>query len=68
MLARTCEILMPNLLVFLILIYIFAIFSGQFQMDAIQPVLGEGLRPVLEEMPLVIGFPFGEMVVFHKRF
>jgi spore germination protein KB len=63
-LARTSEILLPYLLLFLILIYIFALFSGQFDFGELQPVLGEGVQPVIEALPEVIGFPYGEMVVF----
>ncbi|WP_227937545.1 GerAB/ArcD/ProY family transporter [Alkalihalobacillus deserti] len=63
-LARTCEILLPYFLVFLILIYILTLFSGQFDFSALRPVLGNGLKPILEELPSVIAFPFGEMVVF----
>ncbi|WP_332634465.1 GerAB/ArcD/ProY family transporter [Halalkalibacter flavus] len=63
-LARTCEILLPYLFIFLVSIYIFAAFSGHFDLEALQPILGEGIRPVLDELLHVVGFPFGEMVVF----
>jgi spore germination protein KB len=63
-LARSCEILLPYLFIFLILIYIFAIFSGQYNFEELKPVLGEGIRPILNELPHITGFPFGEIVVF----
>jgi spore germination protein KB len=46
------------------LIYIFAVFSGNLDWDALLPFLGEGIRPVLEAVPEHIGFPYGEMVLF----
>ncbi|WP_227937546.1 GerAB/ArcD/ProY family transporter [Alkalihalobacillus deserti] len=63
-LARTAEILLPYFLIFLIIIYILTLFSGQFDFDALKPVLGNGIQPVLEELPISIGFPFGEIVLF----
>ncbi|MFC0559443.1 GerAB/ArcD/ProY family transporter [Halalkalibacter alkalisediminis] len=63
-LARTCEVLLPYLLFFLVTIYIFTLFSGQFDFDALRPVLGNGFQPVLESLAYTVGFPFGEMVVF----
>ncbi|MFC0559442.1 GerAB/ArcD/ProY family transporter [Halalkalibacter alkalisediminis] len=62
--ARTCEILVPYLLLFLITVFILALFSGQFDFDALYPTLANGVQPILEELPRVIAFPFGEMVVF----
>jgi spore germination protein KB len=64
-LARTGEILLPIFLIFLITIYIFAMFSGQFDISALLPVMGNGLEPVLGKTLLdVVLFPFGELVVF----
>ena len=63
-LARTSEILVPIFLIFLITTYILTLFSGQFDLSALQPVLGNGITPILSELYKVIGFPFGEMVVF----
>jgi len=62
--ARTCEILMPYFLLFLMAIFILALFSGQFDFDALYPTLANGLQPILRELPTAIAFPFGEMVVF----
>jgi len=63
-LGRTCEILLPYMVVSLVMIFIFTLFSGQFDIDAFLPVLGNGMQPVLQELPNTIGFPFAEGVVF----
>ncbi|MFC0469653.1 GerAB/ArcD/ProY family transporter [Halalkalibacter kiskunsagensis] len=63
-LARTCEILLPYLVGFLVIIYILTLFSGQVDFSSLRPVLGDGLQPILGELHRVIAFPFGEMVVF----
>ncbi|WP_117149516.1 GerAB/ArcD/ProY family transporter [Paraliobacillus zengyii] len=63
-LARTGEILLPYLLAFLILTFIVNLFSETFQLGNLLPVLGNGIRPILDELPSVISFPYGEMVVF----
>jgi len=62
--ARTSEILFPVFLIFLVAIYIITLFSGNFEIEAILPVLGNGMSPVLSELYFVIAFPYGEMVVF----
>ncbi|GGM24173.1 germination protein GerKB [Paraliobacillus quinghaiensis] len=63
-LARTAEILLPYLLLFLIITFIVNFFSETFELDNLLPVLGNGLKPVLAEVYDVVAFPFGEMVVF----
>jgi spore germination protein KB len=63
-LSRTCEILLPYFLVFLVIIYFLTLFTGQMDFDALRPVLGGGIQPILGELHTVIAFPFGEMVVF----
>jgi spore germination protein KB len=64
-LARTGEILLPIFLIFLVTIYIFTMFSGQFDISSLQPVLGNGIEPVIGKTLLeVVVFPFGELVVF----
>ncbi|UOQ49343.1 spore germination protein [Gracilibacillus caseinilyticus] len=62
--VRTVEIFFPYLLLFLITVFVFNLFSGEFEFSNLEPVLGEGVLPVLKELPIVIAFPFGEMVVF----
>lgn len=63
-LARTGEILLPYLLAFLILTFIVNLFSENIEPGNLLPMLGNGIRPILEELPKVISFPYGEMVVF----
>lgn len=63
-LARTGEILLPYLIAFLLVTFIVNFFSDTFKLTNLLPVLGNGIMPVLKEIPLLIGFPFGEMVVF----
>jgi spore germination protein KB len=63
-LARTAEVLTPYVIIFLISIYIFTLLSGEFDFTALQPVLGKGIQPVLEEAVIQIGFPFGELILF----
>ncbi|MBM7570460.1 GerAB/ArcD/ProY family transporter [Aquibacillus albus] len=63
-LARTAEIFVPYLILFLVATYIIMFFSGNFDLGHLLPILGDGIKPVLGEVHTVIGFPFGEMVVF----
>jgi len=63
-LARTAEILFPVFLIFLLVIYIITLISGNFHLNEMLPVLGNGISPILSELYAVIAFPFGEMVVF----
>ncbi|HZH62436.1 MAG TPA: GerAB/ArcD/ProY family transporter [Metabacillus sp.] len=62
--ARTGEILMPILLIFLVTIYFLAGFSGVLDIQELFPVLENGIKPVLKEVYPVVNFPFGESVVF----
>ncbi|WP_100405795.1 GerAB/ArcD/ProY family transporter [Bacillus solitudinis] len=62
--ARTAEILMPYFLLFLSVLYLVTLFTGEVDINSLQPILGEGIGLVLKELPTVIAFPFGEMVVF----
>ena len=64
-LGRVTEIFTPYLLGFIILLFIFLIVSQQIEFSNIEPVLGDGLKPVLKLLfPSMITFPFGELVVF----
>ncbi|PFO07426.1 spore gernimation protein GerK [Bacillus sp. AFS076308] len=64
-LARTGEILLPVFIIFLITIYIFTMFSGQFDITGLLPILGNGIKPLLGKTLFdVVFFPFGELVVF----
>ncbi|SHN27768.1 GerAB/ArcD/ProY family transporter [Gracilibacillus kekensis] len=62
--ARSIEIFLPYFILFLVLIYFLTFLSGDFQLSNLQPILGNGFKPVLKELTSVIAFPFGEMVVF----
>ncbi|WP_058306104.1 GerAB/ArcD/ProY family transporter [Gracilibacillus massiliensis] len=62
--ARSIEIFLPYFVLFLILIYFLTFLSEDFQLSNLQPILGDGFKPVLKEIPTVLAFPFGEMVVF----
>lgn len=64
-LSRTSEIMLPITISFTIFIYLMIIISGQVDIKQITPVFGNGIKPVLNTaFPLVLTFPFGEMVVF----
>src|SRR3954465_9016780 len=64
-LARTGEILLPVFIIFLITIYILTMFSGQFDINGLLPILGNGIKPLLGKNLLDVAlFPFGELVVF----
>ena len=64
-LARIAEIFTPYIVLFLTLILIFLLTSGEIQLHNIEPVLGDGIKPVLKAMfPSLLVFPFGELVVF----
>jgi spore germination protein KB len=64
-LARIAEIFTPYVVVFLILISIFLLTSGEIELHNVQPVLGDGIKPILKAMfPSLFVFPFGELVVF----
>jgi spore germination protein KB len=62
--ARTAEILMPVLMIFLLITYFLASISGKLDIQELFPVLENGIKPVLKEVYPVINFPFGESVVF----
>ena len=62
-LARVSEIFTPYTLLILIILIIFLIPIVQFQQ--LQPILGDGIRPLLKSLaPPMLSFPFGELVVF----
>lgn len=64
-LARTSEIFTPYLFTFFLLLTIFLFSSGNASVEQIQPILGNGLWPVLHTALTDISFfPYGEMIVF----
>ncbi len=62
--ARSIEIFLPYLFFFLLAAYFLNMISGEFEILNLLPILGEGIQPILAEIPIVVSFPFGEMVVF----
>lgn len=62
--SRTSEILLPAFLFFLLISLILSVVSGHFDITQLQPILGNGITPILKVLPMVIIFPFGEIVVF----
>ncbi|MGP4042145.1 GerAB/ArcD/ProY family transporter [Gracilibacillus sp. D59] len=62
--ARSVEIFLPYLFFLLLASYFLNMISGEFQLVNLLPILGDGYQPVLKEIPKVVAFPFGEMVVF----
>lgn len=64
-LARIGEAILPGFLLFLVSTYVFTLFSGVVDPGQLQPVLGDGLKPVIRAaIPRVVTFPFGEMILF----
>ena len=64
-LGRVTEIFTPYLLGLIILLAILLIVSGEIELHNVEPVLGDGLKPVVKTIfPSLISFPFGELVVF----
>jgi spore germination protein KB len=63
-LARASEIIMPILVFFMISIYVLVYLSGIVDFKKLTPVLGNGIKPVLETLPSVVMFPFGEIFIF----
>jgi spore germination protein KB len=64
-LGRTSEIIMPIVLFFMVSLYIMIAASGVVELNRIKPILGEGIKPVLEfAYPDVAIFPFGEIFIF----
>jgi spore germination protein KB len=63
-LGRVSEIFTPYLLGFFFLLVLFLVTSGETEFHNLQPVLGDGLNPIIKVLPSVITFPFGELIVF----
>ncbi|MGM0865213.1 MAG: GerAB/ArcD/ProY family transporter [Bacillota bacterium] len=61
-LARSGEILFPWFIVFFLFLVIFI--SPEIELEKIQPILEEGMKPVLQSTFYFIGFPFLELVCF----
>jgi len=64
-LGRTAEIFFIVIMMLGILFMFFVFASNLPKIENLQPVLEEGLKPVLKTaFPLTLTFPFGEMIVF----
>ncbi len=64
-LARTSEIFTPYLFLFFFLLTIFLFISGSTELGQIQPILGNGLLPVMKTaFADMLFFPYGELIVF----
>jgi len=63
-LARASEIIMPILLLFMISMYVLVYISGDVDFRRLTPILGNGIKPVIETLPSVVMFPFGEIFIF----
>ncbi len=67
--SRANEVLLPIVLIMLVLETILLLASNLIHIDNLQPVLGEGIKPIIKAtFPLVVAFPFGEAVVFGMFF
>ncbi|SDZ63663.1 spore germination protein KB [Evansella caseinilytica] len=68
-LARTGEFFLLLLLLLGILANMLILFSGIIDVNNLLPVLGNGWKPVFQAaFPLVLNFPFGEIIVFTMLF
>jgi len=64
-LSRSAEIFIPYFILFLFLLCLFLIISGELSMQRLRPILAEGWGPVLSSVfPEMITFPFGEAIIF----
>jgi spore germination protein KB len=62
--GRMGEVVFPSYIFSLIVIWILLLSSGEFNVNNLTPVFGNGLRPVLKELfPNVLTFPFGELII-----
>lgn len=63
--ARTSEIFTPYLFVFFTLLAIFLMASGEIDFNQLQPVLSDGIKPVVKAIfPGIVTFPYGELIAF----
>lgn len=63
--ARTSQIFILYVLFFLVLIFVLVILSGRTEFSRLQPILENGMVPVIHAaIPRIVSFPFGEVIVF----
>lgn len=64
-LGRTSEIFIPYVFSFTLFIGIAIVLSGEIDFKNLQPILAEGIGPIVKAIfPGLLTFPFGEMVAF----
>lgn len=64
-LARTSEVFIPYIILFMIFIGLGVVITGELHIKNLEPILGDGVRPILKAVfPTLITFPFGELIVF----
>ncbi|MBD1382505.1 GerAB/ArcD/ProY family transporter [Metabacillus arenae] len=67
--GRMGEVVFPIYILSLLVIWILVISSEPFNLKNMTPILGDGIKPVLEEVfPDVITFPFGETIIITMFF
>ncbi len=67
--GRVSEILMPVVILSLVILYILIIISGRVHLKELQPVLANGIMPIIKEAyPVFATFPYGENVLFLMYF
>ncbi len=63
--ARASVLLLVVFISFMVLGFLLLFFSDVMNPDRMQPILGEGIDSIFKAVfPLILTFPFGEMVVF----
>ncbi|GAB6098217.1 spore germination protein [Halanaerocella petrolearia] len=63
--ARVSQVIMSLVLLFIIIVYILVFSSGIVDFQRLQPVLSNGIQPVIKAaIPELIIFPFGDLVLF----
>jgi spore germination protein KB len=63
-LARVSEIFTPYLIGLFLLLIIFLVAGGEIDFHRMQPILGDGIKPIIKGLPSLITFPFGELITF----
>lgn len=68
-LARSSEIFIPYILFFLLFIGTGVWISDELKFLNLEPIMGDGIKPVIKAVfPELVGFPFGELLVFTMLF
>ncbi|MDP4146220.1 MAG: GerAB/ArcD/ProY family transporter [Bacillota bacterium] len=63
-LARASEIVTPLLLIAMITLYVLVYASGDVDFRKLNPILENGIGPIIKTLPNVVMFPFGEVFIF----